>query len=151
MPQQPSPVLPNDAFFYRSLQQGCARLQLNTGIVSHVVGEQYYVVESVGCDGAFKHGDVFPLNDTWCRTVIEQERTVALSGDSGLLAMQRHPLYQSLPLQAYISTIIRRHGIVWGTVNFSNLLQQHEAFNHADIDYIEQLAQSLSQWLSLDD
>ncbi len=145
------PTLPDALFFRHSLREGCKRLQLNTGIVSRVVDDYYYVVESHGSNGAFNRGDVFPLKDTWCRTVIEKQRTVALCDDHSPQSAQHHPMYQSLPLQAYISTPIWCGDKVWGTLNFSNLLHGHPPFNDDDIGYIEQLAQSMSPWLDSGD
>ena len=129
------------------LSEGRARLSLSMGIVSHIKNDTYEVVAIDADIPVFVPGEVFPLNDTYCREVYEKGTTVALTELAGVPGLQKHPLYEGLPLEAYISTPIFKNEAVWGTFNFSCMKLKHEKFTDEDISYIEALAKLLSATL----
>ncbi|QQD16891.1 GAF domain-containing protein [Spongiibacter nanhainus] len=139
--------LPADPIINRALELGCQRLGLSTGILSHVVGDTYYVVDVSAVDDTFQRGQHYPLKDTYCRDVVHNRKTISMSGSSALNHIQAHPLYQTFPLQAYISTPVWHKGAVWGTLNYSSLLEQREPFTAEEIYFLESQAAMIARRL----
>lgn len=129
----------------RLLTEGRAQLQMPMGIVSHIEPEEYEIVAVSSTTGVFVAGEVFPLNNTYCRDVYEQGKTIALTEMDGLPGLQRHPLYQSLPLEAYISAPIIIGGRVWGTINFSSMGIRPQPFSPDDIQRLEHAAAAIAR------
>ncbi len=57
--------------------------------------------------------------------------------------IQDHPLYPSLPLEAYISDPILYDSKIWGTINFS-ATNAKPLFSQDDILYAERLATDIA-------
>lgn len=115
------------------------------GIVSHIERDRYEIVAISSSTGVFVAGEDFPLKDTYCRDVYEQGKTIALTEMEGVSGLQRHPLYDTLPLEVYIGTPILVANKVWGTINFSCMKLRKNAFTNEDIDFIESAAKEVSK------
>ena len=129
------------------LKKGRERYSLSMGIVSHIKNDRYWIVAVSSEMNVFVAGEDFPLNDTYCREVYSQKKTIALTEIDGTPGLQKHPLYQALTLEAYISTPIILESEVWGTLNFSSMKLRGEAFNDEDIKYIENAARRIAKEL----
>ncbi len=131
------------------LDEGRQRLSMSMGIVSHIEGDQYEIVAVSSRTGVFVAGEVFPLMSTYCRAVYEQKITIALTELDGVRGLRRHPLYEHLPLEAYISAPIFHEGQVWGTLNFSCMEPRDQPFSDADILWINGASKQISEVLAL--
>lgn len=129
------------------VDQGVKQLDMPVGIVSHIYNDLYEIVAINSEMDGFIQGAVFPLNNTYCRDVYRTDKTIAITEIDHVLGMQLHPLYVSLPIEAYISAPIHHNRSVWGTVNFTSS-EIHAPFSKADIERIEQYAATISQWLA---
>ena len=118
------------------------------GIVSHVVNDEYEIVAVRSISNVFVSGESFPLNQTYCRDVCRTGKTIATTELDGKPGMQCHPLYNNLPIEAYISTPILKRGIIWGTLNFSSMILRSMPFSDHDIEFIEHSAKRISFALS---
>ncbi|GAA5314823.1 MAG: hypothetical protein AseanaTS_00270 [Candidatus Pelagadaptatus aseana] len=133
------------SFYSDILQQGLARFDLALGIVSRIENTNYQVVMVLPDNGAFTAGDIFPLQDTYCREVATNKTTVALTQLNGVPGLCKHPLYSGLPLESYISTPILLDGNVWGTLNFSSMKIRDHDFSQDDIEQIKHWAGLLAE------
>ncbi len=129
------------------LKQGLDTFSLNMGIVSQVINDLYKIVAVQPVQQTFFPGETFLIQDTYCREVINTGKTMCITEYEGKPGLTAHPLYQQLPLEAYISTPIIKEGNVWGTLNFSSTYQGHRAFSNEDIVLIEHYAKQISDIL----
>jgi transcriptional regulator with GAF, ATPase, and Fis domain len=130
------------------LQTGNAVLNLQVGIVSKVFGSNYELIEIDGFAGEYKVGDILQIKSTYCRDVIATEITIALSEMQGIRGLQRHPLYKTNTLEAYIGAPIFFGGKIWGTINFSSEECRATDFSRAEIDFVDAYAGIISDSLS---
>ncbi len=123
-------------------------LDLQVGIVSRVYGSNYELIEIDGFSGEYKVGDILQIKSAYCRDIITKQETIALSQMQGIRGLQRHPLYQENPLEAYIGSPIFFDSKVWGTINFSSSECRATDFSHAEIKFVEACASIISDTLS---
>ena len=126
------------------LLQGRERLAIGMGIVSRIENDMYEVAVVSSDNDYFIGGEVFPLKDTYCREVYEKKQTIALTEMDGYSGLKHHPLYENLPLEAYISSPIFVKDNVWGTLNFSSMNIRSTSFNKDDIQFNEDAAKKIS-------
>ncbi len=130
------------------LKEGLEHLDLSVGIVSHIEQDTYSILAAKSPDNAFKHGDRFPLRNTYCKDVVARGKTMALTELGGFKGLCQHPLYTNLPLESYISTPIFLNQEIWGTLNFSSMKIRDHKFNAEEISYIEKRAKVISTAIS---
>ena len=130
------------------LTEGNNRFSTTMGIVSHIVNDEYKIVAVKSIGYIFFSGESFPLYKTYCRDVYSTGETIALTELDGKPGLECHPLYKDLPLEAYISTPVLKHGVIWGTLNFSSMVLKSTPFSYGDIEFIESSAKRISLALS---
>jgi len=130
------------------LTEGNNLFSTTMGIVSHVEDDEYEIVAVKSIANVFVSGESFPLNQTFCRDVCSTGKTIALTELDDKPGLQCHPLYKDLPIEVYISTPIEKHGIIWGTLNFSSMILRPQPFSESDIKFIESSAKRISLTLS---
>lgn len=130
------------------LTEGNNIFSTTMGIVSHIVNDEYEIVAVKSISNVFVSGESFPLNQTYCRDVCSTGKTIAITELEGKPGMQCHPLYNNLPIEAYISTPILKRGIIWGTLNFSSMILRSQPFSDSDIEFLESSAKRISLALS---
>ncbi len=134
--------------FSEILTKGNNRFSTTMGIVSHIENDEYEIVAVESLANVFVSGESFPLHQTYCRDVYSTGKTIALTDLDGKPGLQCHPLYKDLPIEAYISTPILNHGVIWGTLNFSSYILKPLPFSNDDIEFIESSAKRISLALS---
>lgn len=130
------------------LTEGNELFSTTMGIVSHIENNEYEIVAVKSISNVFVSGESFPLNQTYCRDVYSTGQTIAITELDGKPGMQCHPLYNNLPIEAYISTPILKHGQIWGTLNFSSMVVRPRPFSDGDIEFIKSSAKQISTVLS---
>lgn len=132
------------------LEIGLGELSMGMGIVSQIENNKYEIIAVKSSVEVFVPGEIFPLKDTYCRVVVDRAETVALTEFDGHPGLQRHPLYENLALEAYISTPIFRGDSIWGTLNFSSMQLSPSPFTDMDIEFVEMSAERISAALALE-
>ena len=133
-------------FCHTLVNEGVKKLDMPVGIVSHIYNDLYEIVTINSEMNEFIGGAVFPLENTYCRDVYRTDKTIATTEIDGEIGMKLHPLYVSLPVEAYISAPIHHEGQVWGTVNFTSS-KIHPPFSKENIECVEAYAATVSEWL----
>ncbi len=123
-------------------------LSLSTGAVSHIENGTYTLIAVKSDCYPFSPGEVFHLQDSYCRDVIDSGQTIGLINLRGEPCLFKHPLYEGLPLDTYIGTPIYKNGNAWGTLNFSSMLERFHPFTAEEIRFIEAEAALISLALS---
>ena len=127
------------------LREGRELLGLQVGIVSKVYDSNYELVAIDDIVDEFKVGDVLDLDETYCRDVVTNGKTIALTEIKGKPGLIDHPLYAARALEAYIGVPIFVDGSVWGTVNFSSMTQRSKKFTSAETALVEAFASLISE------
>jgi len=133
-----------EKFYKNILSTGLEALSLKLGVISRIEHGLYKIVSVISENNIFVTGEVFRLHDTYCREVIEKGETIALTKLDGSDGLRKHPLYDQMPLEAYIATPIYKNGLVWGTLNFSSSNIRYAPFETKEISIIEKLARQIS-------
>lgn len=127
----------------RILANGIKKFDLELGIISHIDKDAYTLIVVEDSSDVFKANSVFQLGDTYCREVINRANSVAIPMQNQPERLKTHPLYDIMPLEAYISSPILYNGKIWGTINFSST-KERQAFTPEDVEFNERLASDLS-------
>jgi GAF domain-containing protein len=133
-------------FCHTLVNDGVKKLNMPVGIVSHIYNSMYEIVTINSEMGEFIGGAVFPLEHTYCRDVYRLDKTIEITEIDNVQGMQLHPLYVSIPVEAYISAPIHHNGSVWGTINFTSA-EIHPSFSKENIECVEAYATTISEWL----
>lgn len=122
------------------LAMGCQRFGLAVGILSHIEGERYEIVQAITPDGSLASGDCFALGDTYCRETLRAAEPLAFEHASAGPERQ-HPCYRRFGLEAYLGTPVRVGGQYYGTLNFSDVQPRPTPFTTVDRELIQLMAQ----------
>lgn len=129
-----------DAKVRALLVMGCERLGLPVGLLSHVEGDRYEVVQAVTPDNSIARGQVFELGQTYC---VETLRTDAVVGfeHAALSEWLNHPAYRFCRLEAYLGVRIEAGGQAYGTLNFMSPEPRKVRFTETDKGMLKLMAQ----------
>lgn len=123
---------------------------LETGIVSKVDDSSVYQVLDVISPLEVLHkGQEFPLEDTYCREVINTKKVLGFPQVGKLDYMNCHPVYQNLKLEAYLSSPIYVGEKLFGTLNFTSVTIRESGFSQNEHDLILLMANSIGNYILL--
>lgn len=127
----------------QALELGCAYLQMDTGIISHISDDDYLVMAQHSPGDQLQEGQRFDLGSTYCALTLQQDDVLPIEfmGDS---RFKGHPCYQHFALESYLGVILIVSGQRYGTLNFSASTPRETPFEEADLDFIR----LLSRWVS---
>lgn len=122
------------------LAMGCQRFGLAIGILSHIEGERYEIVQALTPDGSLTPGDCFALGDTYCRETLHAEEPLAFEHAS-TGPKRQHPCFRQFGLEAYLGAPVRVDGQCYGTLGFSDVQPRPTPFTTVDRELIQLMAQ----------
>lgn len=114
------------------LRLGCEHFGLDRGIISAIDGDRYEVLRAYDPSGEVVAGKVFPLGDSYCRTVLNSSAPCAFH-HAGAEGAAGHPCYRKSSLEGFIGARIVRSGTTTGIISFSSARPQ-QPFTHSDFD-----------------
>ena len=126
------------------LNVGLDAFALDTGIISHIVGNTYTVYLCESKDSIIPAGTEYELADTYCADVIAEGRTKYYRDVANISTMLKHPCYLNTQLRAYIGTPLRVGGEIWGTLNYSSLNPHKVQYSNKEVTFLEQQARKVS-------
>ena len=138
----------HSSLFENLLKKGTSILGLQVGIVSKVYGTNYEIIAIDDIANEFKSGDVLQLEDTYCKDIFSQGKTIALTEVDGVQGLAKHPLYAAYTLEAYIGAPIKMNEDIWGTINFSSMVLRPTKFTESEIALVEAYADLITCSLS---
>lgn len=130
------------------LLDGKIAFDVQVGIISRIQYDSYLVLEIDTEYGGIYKGDIFALENTYCRDVVSKKQTLTFDDVSEIKEMLKHPVYLSTQLRAYIGTPIFLDNQVWGTLNFTSRQPKYPEFSQRDYRIIESLASQTSELLA---
>ena len=128
-----------DEAIERLLSLGCEYFDLDTGILSHVDGDDYEIDTVVDATGTHEAGAVYDLGGTMCDATLAGDVTEPLAfADIEESDHENHPASESAV--AYIGAPVIVDGRAYGTVNFSMRKARAEAFRPEETEFVQLVA-----------
>jgi PAS domain S-box-containing protein len=122
------------------LENGCRQFSLPIGILSHIYGENYEIIQIVIPDEAIKPGDILELGNTYCRETIKANGPIGFE-HAGASDWKTHPCYREYRLETYIGIPVVAGKKVYGTLNFSSPTARATPFTAADREILGLMGQ----------
>lgn len=131
------------------IEAGLEIFDMETGIVSHICDHKYEVDAIISPLDAIHSGDMFDLQDTYCREVIATHRVIGFPHIGKHEDMCLHPVYENLKLEAYLSAPIWINESLYGTLNFTSRQPRLHGFSEHERDLIAMMANAIGNFLLL--
>ncbi|ERH10029.1 MAG: GAF domain protein [halophilic archaeon J07HX64] len=129
-----------DETIERLLSLGCEHFGLDTGILSHIDGDEYEVDTVVDATGTHEAGAVYELGNTMCDVTLARDATESLAfADVGETDHENHPAAESV--RAYIAAPVIVDDETYGTLNFSMGRPRAEAFRPEEREFVTLVAE----------
>ncbi|ARU58248.1 GAF sensor-containing signal transduction histidine kinase [Oleiphilus messinensis] len=139
-----------DALIRAYIEAGIDVFGLETGIVSKItVDGSYEVCDVVSPLDVLHKGQIFPLEDTYCREVAKSHQVIGFPEVGKLEYMKCHPVYQNLQLEAYLSAPIFVEDQLFGTFNFTSTQARGRGFSEHERDLVTLMANSIGAYILL--
>jgi PAS domain S-box-containing protein len=122
------------------LESGCQQLKLPFGILSHITGDRYEVVQVVSPDNSIVPGTVFELGNTYCRETLQADGVIGFEHAANS-NWKNHPCYQNFKLETYLGIPVVAGSEVYGTLNFSSPVPRKSRFTAADVEILRLMGQ----------
>ncbi|HYQ71829.1 MAG TPA: hypothetical protein VET88_07865, partial [Gammaproteobacteria bacterium] len=101
------------------LVNGCRQFRLPIGILSHIEGDDYEVVQAVSPDESILPGTVYELGNTYCRETVRADGPVGFEHAANS-DWKNHPCYREFRLETYLGIPVAAGNRIYGTLNFSS-------------------------------
>ncbi len=124
------------------LENGCQQFKLPIGILAHIEGDRYEVVQSISPDESIVPGTVFELGNTYCRETLTADGPIGFE-HAAHSDWKNHPCYQAFKLETYLGIPVIAGNKAYGTLNFSSPAPRKERFTTTDVEILR----LMGQWL----
>ena len=124
------------------LESGCRQLKLPIGILAHIDGDKYEVIQAVSPDDSIVPGTVYELGNTYCTETLKAEGVVGFE-HAAHSNWKNHPCYQSFKLETYLGVPVLAGETIYGTLNFSSPDPRKSGFTASDVEILRMMG----QWL----
>jgi signal transduction histidine kinase len=122
------------------LAMGCRRFGLAIGILAHIEGERYEIIQVLSPGGEIAQGDIFNLDDTYCRETLRTQGPLGIE-HTATSHWHSHPCYRKFRLEAYFGVPVRVGTTSYGTLNFSDFRPRPTPFTTVDRELIQLMAE----------
>ena len=124
------------------LSMGCEQFRLETGILSHIEGDNYQAIAVECPDGSIEKGTLVDLEKTFCvfTTMSAEPLYFESIGFSGFSFSMNQPIFA---IEAYMGTPVIVNGKLYGTLAFWSAHTLAEPFKPLD----KELLKLMSQWV----
>ncbi len=122
------------------LTMGRQRFSLDIGLLSHIEGERYEVIQAQSPQNSIVGGNVFELGITYCREALRSNGPISFEHASAS-QWSSHPCYAAFHLEAYLGTPVIVAGQTYGTLAFMSPEPHERTFSSADREFLRLMAQ----------
>ncbi|MFC7187474.1 PAS domain S-box protein [Halorubrum yunnanense] len=124
-----------DEAIERLLSLGCDYLGLETGILSHVDGDDYEIEAVVDATETHEAGGVYDIGETMCEATLAGDAAEPLAfADVSDTDYRDHPAAEDV--RAYVAAPVVVDGETYGTVNFSMGTPRAEPFRPEEVTFV---------------
>jgi PAS domain S-box-containing protein len=129
------------------LENGCRQFRMPIGILAHIEGDHYEIIQAVSPDGSILPGDILELGNTYCRETIRADGPIGFEHAANS-EWKSHPCYREFNLEAYLGIPVMAGDRVYGTLNFSSPQPRATRFTTTDIEILRLMGQWLGGQIS---
>ncbi len=122
------------------LVSGCRQFRLPTGILAHIEGDNYEVVQAVSPDESIIPGTVFDLGNTYCRETVRADGPIGFE-HAAHSDWKNHPCYREFKLETYLGIPVAAGSKIYGTLNFSSPTPRESRFTATDVEILRLMGQ----------
>ena len=122
------------------LENGCRQFRLPIGILSHIYGDKYEVLQAVSPDDSIVPGNILELGNTYCSETIKADGPIGFE-HAEKTNWKTHPCYQDYKLETYFGIPVLTGNEVYGTLNFSSPTPRNTRFTSTDKEVLNLMAQ----------
>ncbi len=137
-----APTLSLSEKLHRLLMLGCEQFGLPIGILSHIDGQCFEVLDAVSEYPEYTAGVNKDLEETYCASTVFSGEPVAFE-HAGITEWRTHPTYLRHGLEAYIGMRVQVDGGLYGTLCFASQIPRTKPFGSAD----REILKLMSQWV----
>lgn len=141
------PIDDVQTFALTCIDIGRRLLELPTGLLSHVEGQGYRVLQAQSGLAWLRPGIRSALGDTYCASAIERGSTISAHDVGASPTLAASTAHAALGWQAYIGTPVRVEGEVFGTLSFSDPDRTGRPFAPNAIRGVEFMAALLGRFI----
>jgi PAS domain S-box-containing protein len=127
------------------LKLGLDAFGLEYGILAHISGENYTVINAVSPGNTLTIGSAFELGNTYCRNTLENNGPFSIHHASQS-PWKTHPCYTTFQLEAYLGVPVAVAEQTYGTLQFSGKTPRTRPFSDNDHEFL----QLMGQWVGLE-
>ena len=140
-----------DALLKDYLQAGLKIFEMKYGIISEIKDGDYIIRDAVSPDDTLHKGDLFQVEGTYCREVVNTGKIIGFPHVGNIEEMKNHPVYIGMKLESYLSAPIYVNDKIFGTLNFSSTEIREHGFSEQERELIGMMANSIGNFLLLKD
>ena len=122
------------------LENGCRLFKLPIGILAHIDGDNYEVVQSISPEESIVPGTVLELGNTYCRETLRADGPIGFE-HAAHSEWKSHPCYQEFKLETYLGIPVVAGNKVYGTLNFSSPTPRVNRFTATDVEILRLMGQ----------
>jgi len=122
------------------LENGCQQFKLSIGILAHIDGDNYEVVQSISPDESIAPGTVLELGNTYCSETVRADGPISFE-HAAHSDWKSHPCYQEFKLETYLGIPVVAGNKVYGTLNFSSPNPRKSRFTTTDVEILRLMGQ----------
>jgi PAS domain S-box-containing protein len=122
------------------LENGCRLFKLPIGILAHIEGDNYEVVQSVSPEASIAPGTEFELGNTYCRETLRADGPIGFE-HAAHSDWKNHPCYRAFKLETYLGIPVVAGSQVYGTLNFSSPDPRKGRFTATDVEILRLMGQ----------
>ncbi|MEW5788434.1 MAG: PAS domain S-box protein [Pseudomonadota bacterium] len=137
-----APTLSLEEKLHRLLMLGCEQFGLPIGILSHINGQCFEVLDAVSDHPEYSAGVSKDLEETYCASTVFSGEPVAFE-HAASTEWRTHPTYVRHGLEAYIGMRVQVDGGLYGTLCFASQTPRAKPFGSAD----REILKLMSQWV----
>jgi PAS domain S-box-containing protein len=132
-----------DETIQRTLELGCAYLDVESGFLTRIENGTQQIVAAHGSHEALQSGGEFPLLESYCRKTIEMDDPVAVlhATDTG---WQDDPAHERFGLETYVGAKITVDGELYGTVCFADRSPRRTEFSSVELSFVDLASQGIA-------
>jgi PAS domain S-box-containing protein len=137
-----------EELFNDYMKTGATILHFAAGAVGIVKDNQYTIVAVNNTRvelNSFAPNTSIAIEDSYCRFVVGQQKTVGFTHVGMMPEMLDHPIYKSLKIESYLGTPIWVNGKIYGTLCFFDIVPRLSEFEKYEREIIEIMARNLGK------
>ncbi|MGI9321856.1 MAG: PAS domain S-box protein [Thiogranum sp.] len=122
------------------LENGCRQFNLPIGILSHIYGDNYEVIQAISPDNSIPPGSILELGNTYCSETIKARGPIGFE-HAEKSEWKTHPCYRDYKLETYFGIPVVTGTDVYGTLNFSSPTPRNISFTSTDKEVLNLMGQ----------